>query len=43
MGLYLREQISVMEYQPAMAIITVIIVLVILSESASHYLRHRLY
>ena len=43
MGLYLREQISVMEYQPAMAIITVIIGLVILSESASHYLRHRLY
>lgn len=43
MGLYLREQISIMEYQPAMAIITVIIVLVILSESVSHYLRHRLY
>lgn len=43
MGLYLREQISVMEYHTAMGIIVVIIGLVILSETLSHYLRHRLY
>ena len=43
MGLYLREQISVIEYQTAMAIIVVIIVMVVISETASHHLRHRLY
>ena len=43
MGLYLREQISVIEYQTAMAIIVVIIGMVVLSETASHYLRHRFY
>lgn len=43
MGLYLREQISVIEYQTAMAIIVVIIAMVVLSEAVSHYLRHRLY
>jgi phosphonate transport system permease protein len=43
MGLYLREQISVMEYHTAMGIIVAIIGLVILSETLSHYLRHRLY
>jgi phosphonate transport system permease protein len=43
MGLYLREQISIIEYQTAMAIIVVIIVMVVLSEAASHFLRHRLY
>ena len=43
MGLYLREQISVIEYQNAMAIIVVIIGMVIISETLSHYLRHRLY
>lgn len=43
MGLYLREQISVLEYQSAMGIITVIIVLVILSETVSHHMRRRLY
>ena len=43
MGLYLREQISVLEYRGAMGIITVIIGLVIISEVVSHYLRHRLY
>tara|TARA_R110000868_G_scaffold411778_1_gene710125 strand:- start:15382 stop:16200 length:819 start_codon:yes stop_codon:yes gene_type:complete len=43
MGLYLREQISILEYHTAMAIIVVIIVLVVLSETTSHYLRRRLY
>jgi phosphonate transport system permease protein len=43
MGLYLREQISVIEYQTAMSIIVVIIGMVILSEALSHFLRHRLY
>lgn len=43
MGLYLREQISVLEYHTAMAIIVVIIVMVLISEIMSHYLRHRLY
>ena len=42
-GLYLRERISVLEYQGAMGIIMIVIVLVIISEIASHYLRHRLY
>jgi phosphonate transport system permease protein len=42
-GLYLREQMEIMEYHTAMGIITAIIVLVILSETLSHYLRHRLY
>jgi phosphonate transport system permease protein len=43
LGLYLREQISVLEYHTAMGVITAIIVLVIMSETLSHYLRHRLY
>jgi phosphonate transport system permease protein len=43
MGLYLRQQISVLEYQSAMGIVAVIVGLVILSEVASHHLRHRLY
>ena len=43
MGLYLREQISILEYHTTMAIIVVIIVLVVLSEITSHYLRRRLY
>ena len=43
MGLYLRQQISVLEYQSAMGIIVAVIGLVILSETVSHYLRHRLY
>lgn len=43
MGLYLREQISILEYQSAMGIIVVIIGLVVISESVSAYLRHRLY
>lgn len=43
MGLYLREQISLLEYQSAMGIITLIIGLVIVSETVSHFLRHRLY
>lgn len=43
LGLYLREQLSVLEYHTAMGVITVVIVLVILSETISHYLRHRLY
>ena len=42
-GLYLRAEISVMEYHTAMGIITVVIGLVILSEALSHYLRHKLY
>ena len=43
MGLYLREQISIIEYHTAMSIIVVIIIMVVLSETVSHYLRHRLY
>ena len=43
MGLYLRQQISVLEYQSAMGIIVAVIGLVILSEAVSHNLRHRLY
>jgi phosphonate transport system permease protein len=43
MGLYLREQISIIEYHTAMAIIVVIIIMVVLSETVSHYLRHRFY
>ena len=43
MGLYLREQISIIEYQTAMAIIVVIIVMVVLSETVSHHLRHKFY
>ena len=43
MGLYLRQQISVLEYQSAMGIIVAVIGLVILSEAVSHHLRHRLY
>ncbi len=42
-GLYLREQMEIMEYHTAMGIITAIILLAILSETLSHYLRHRLY
>ncbi len=40
-GLHLRAQISVLEYQAAMGIIAIIIVLVILSETLSHFLRDR--
>lgn len=40
-GLHLRAQISVLEYQAAMGIIAIIIVLVILSETLSHVLRER--
>lgn len=43
LGLYLREQLSILEYHTAMGVITVVIVLVILSETVSHHLRHRLY
>lgn len=43
MGLYLREQISILEYQTAMAIIVVVIAMVVISETVSHYLRHRFY
>lgn len=43
MGLYLREQVSLMEYQSAAGIIMIIIALVIASEALSHFLRHRLY
>ncbi len=43
LGLYLREQLSVLEYHTAMGVITAVIVLVILSETVSHHLRHRLY
>ncbi|MBO6949443.1 MAG: phosphonate ABC transporter, permease protein PhnE [Rhodospirillales bacterium] len=43
MGLYLREQISILEYHTAMAIIVVIIGLVVISETVSHHLRRRLY
>lgn len=43
MGLYLRAQISVMEYHTAMGLITAVIGLVILSEALSHHLRHKLY
>ena len=43
MGLYLREQISIIEYQTAMAIIVVIICMVVVSETLSHHLRRRLY
>jgi len=42
-GLYLRERISILEYPSAMGIIVVIIGLVVISESVSAYLRHRLY
>ena len=41
-GLHLREQISLLEYHAAMGIITIIIVLVIISEAISHVLRRRL-
>ncbi len=40
MGLYLREQISVIEYQSTIAIVVVIIGIVAISESLSHYMRH---
>lgn len=43
LGLYLREQLSILEYHTAMGVITAVIVLVILSETISHHLRHRLY
>ena len=41
-GLHLRLQISQLEYHAAMGIITLIIILVIISESISHFLRERL-
>jgi phosphonate transport system permease protein len=43
MGLYLRQQISVLEYQSAMGIVAVIVVLVMISEAVSDQLRKRLY
>lgn len=42
-GLHLREQISLLEYQTAMGIIVVIIGLVIGSEMLSYWLRNRFY
>ncbi len=41
-GLHLRLQISQLEYHAAMGIITLIIILVIISESISHFLREKL-
>lgn len=38
-GLHLREQISILEYHTALGIITIIVVLVIISEVISHFLR----
>jgi phosphonate transport system permease protein len=38
-GLHLREQISILEYHAALGIITIIVVLVIISEVISHFLR----
>ena len=38
-GLHLREQISQLEYHAALGIITIIVVLVIISEAISHILR----
>jgi len=38
-GLHLREQISQLEYHAALGIITIIVVLVIISEAISHFLR----
>ena len=40
-GLHLRLQISQLEYHAAMGIITLIVVLVIMSETISHFLRER--
>ena len=40
-GLGLREQISTLNYQTAMGIILLIIMLVICSEAISHYVRKR--
>ncbi len=42
-GLHLRERISTLEYHGAMGIIAIIIVLVIASETISHFLRKRYY
>jgi phosphonate transport system permease protein len=41
-GLHLRLQISQLEYHAAMGIITLVIILVIISEAISHFLRERL-
>ncbi len=41
-GLHLREQISQLEYHAAMGIITIILVLVVISETVSHFLREKL-
>ena len=41
-GLHLREQISLLEYHAAMGIITIIVVLVIISEAISYVFRERL-
>ena len=41
-GLHLRLQISQLEYHAAMGIITLVVVLVIISEVISHFLRERL-
>ncbi len=43
LGLYLRSTAQLMEYQKAMGIITLIIVLVLLSEITSSYLRQKVY
>ena len=43
LGIYLRMNIQELEYENAMGVITLIIVLVICSEVASHYLRGRFY
>ena len=43
LGIYLRMNIQELEYENAMGVITLIIVLVICSEVASHYLRGHFY
>jgi phosphonate transport system permease protein len=43
LGLFLRQQIAVLEYQSAMGIIAIIVGLVLVSEALSHQLRKRFY
>jgi phosphonate transport system permease protein len=43
LGLFLRQQIAVLEYHTAMGIVAIIIALVLVSEALSHFLRKRLY
>ncbi len=43
LGIYLRMNIQELEYENAMGVICLIIVLVILSEVVSHILRGRFY